>query len=65
MVIVGQETTCMGWFVGWFIRAKLASLESFGDASFALINHPTNQPMHVVSWPTITTRLCLGVVLYY
>jgi hypothetical protein len=34
-----------------------ASLESFGDASFALINHPTNQPMHVVSWPTITTRL--------
>ncbi len=34
-----------------------ASLESFGDASFALINHPTNQPMHVVSWPTITIRL--------
>jgi hypothetical protein len=30
-----------------------ASLESFGDAIFALINHPTNQPMHVVSRPTI------------
>jgi hypothetical protein len=34
-----------------------ASLESFGDVSFALINHPTNQPMHLISWPTIYPKI--------
>jgi hypothetical protein len=32
-------------------------MESFGDVSFALISHPTNQPMHVVSWPTIDHKI--------
>jgi hypothetical protein len=34
-----------------------ASLESFGDVSFALINHPMNQPMHLVSWLTIDHKI--------
>ncbi len=34
--IVGQETPCMGWIVGWFVKAKLASPKDSKDALFVI-----------------------------